>query len=348
MKKDLHIKLKDQINCMVDGLTPEDKSLIYEHFTIFVKSAIFTPSYKLGRWDGKIHYFHLNGLTYNTLLPELLSLINLNNYNVILEDVRMNNSEYKFDEIDENYFSDYYWDDSNRFSNQPIKLFDHQVTIVNKCLNNQKALVESATSSGKTAMIAALAKKVSEKGKFIIIVPAKDLAIQTKGTLEKVGLDVGIVGMGYREFDHKVIICTWQTINSMERRSKSRKVEEDDRLLTAEEKRKLVNGTIGILFDECLDENTLITMSDGSAKRIKDCTVGDKVIVYNEEIKEFVEDEVESVYVNLYPSKEEDMYEIEMEDNTTIKITGNHKVLTNRGWLMVKELTENDEIIDYK
>lgn len=199
-----------------------------------------------------------------------------------------------------------------------------------------------------TVMIAALAKKVSEKGKFIIIVPAKDLAIQTKGTLEKVGLDVGIVGLGYREFDHKVIICTWQTINSMERRSKSRKVEEDDRLLTAEEKRKLVNGTIGILFDECLDENTLITMGDGSTKRIKDCTVGDKVIVYNEEIKEFAEDEVESVYVNLYPSKEEDMYEIEMEDNTTIKITGNHKVLTNRGWLMVKELTENDEIIDYK
>jgi intein/homing endonuclease len=41
------------------------------------------------------------------------------------------------------------------------------------------------------------------------------------------------------------------------------------------------------------------------------------------------------------------MYEIEMENGTKIKITENHKVLThNNIWKRVKELTENDEIVE--
>ena len=41
------------------------------------------------------------------------------------------------------------------------------------------------------------------------------------------------------------------------------------------------------------------------------------------------------------------MYELEMENGTTIKITGNHKVLLDNGlWKKVEDLNENDNIIN--
>ena len=52
--------------------------------------------------------------------------------------------------------------------------------------------------------------------------------------------------------------------------------------------------------------------------------------------------EVEYVYHGL--SKGEKLYSLEMEDGTTLKITGNHKVLTQRGWVRVDELNCDDDI----
>jgi len=56
---------------------------------------------------------------------------------------------------------------------------------------------------------------------------------------------------------------------------------------------------------------------------------------------------VEKIYYNGLSS---DMYEIEFEDGKTYKFTGNHKLLVKRGnidvWVCVKDLKENDEIVE--
>jgi len=104
-------------------------------------------------------------------------------------------------------------------------------------------------------------------------------------------------------------------------------------------------GANVLIVDECLHPSTDILMSDGSYKKITDINIGDFVKTINED-KNIIEDkEVEFVYENL--SKNQQMYEIEMEDGTFLKITGNHKVrLLSGDWKKVEDLTTEDEIIN--
>jgi hypothetical protein len=101
-----------------------------------------------------------------------------------------------------------------------------------------------------------------------------------------------------------------------------------------------------VVTDECLHPNTLIEMEDGSKKMIKDIRIGDNIWTFNELTKEKEIKEVDYVYKNL--SKSENMYELELENNEIIYITGNHKVLLKNGiWKRVDNLLENDDIMDF-
>jgi intein/homing endonuclease len=41
------------------------------------------------------------------------------------------------------------------------------------------------------------------------------------------------------------------------------------------------------------------------------------------------------------------MYEIQFDNGTVLEVTGNHKFLTDTGWVRADELTENHNIINY-
>ena len=87
-------------------------------------------------------------------------------------------------------------------------------------------------------------------------------------------------------------------------------------------------------------------MADNSEEKISNICVGDNVWTYNtnNNIKEVKE--VDYVYKNLTSADE--LYEIELEDGSTINITGNHKVLLiDNKWVRVDELEENDDILDF-
>lgn len=49
----------------------------------------------------------------------------------------------------------------------------------------------------------------------------------------------------------------------------------------------------------------------------------------------------------LYVNGVKEVFEIEFEDGTTAKLTGNHKLMTPEGWKRVDELTEADEVIHH-
>ena len=100
----------------------------------------------------------------------------------------------------------------------------------------------------------------------------------------------------------------------------------------------------GIYAPYCVSGETSIQTIDGS-KRANLVDVGDVLIGYNEEKKRF-----EHTTVNKVMNREVDeLYElcVERDDNQNIKlkITGNHRVLTNEGWKTVEDLIIDDEIL---
>ena len=103
-------------------------------------------------------------------------------------------------------------------------------------------------------------------------------------------------------------------------------------------------GSKVLIVDECLHPETEITMYNGEKKKIKDIIEGDLVLTINEETKEIEIKPVVKLHTNL--NKGSQMYEIEMENGDTIKITGNHKVkLIDGSWKKVEDLEESDEIL---
>ncbi|RTK92965.1 MAG: PBSX family phage terminase large subunit [Neisseriaceae bacterium] len=95
--------------------------------------------------------------------------------------------------------------------------------------------------------------------------------------------------------------------------------------------------------NHCLTGDTLVDTVDGQVK-ISDL-VGESGLVwsYNEDTKL---PELNRFYDVRETNKSADVYEIEMDDGRVIKATGYHPVLTQRGWVIVDELTEEDSILN--
>ena len=142
----LQVIYRDYVKCQIVGLTPEDRSKVYNHFSVFIPTARYMPSYKIGAFDGYKRYFSLTGQFYVNLLPELYSILDMSKYE--LEETyldELKKDEYVFDFIDELYLNEYKWGKGHRLEGQNVEMFDHQVDIVNACLENHRCIVEAAT-----------------------------------------------------------------------------------------------------------------------------------------------------------------------------------------------------------
>lgn len=226
----LKIRLIDEVRCQVTGLTTLDRNLVYKKLTIFVPNAQFMSKYKAGIWDGKIHFFDSNGVTYIGLLSELAKLINIDFYDISVEPYEGYKESPQFGSVDENYFSDFVWEPGHRLEGQPIILEEHQVNGINALLNNHKGMISYATGAGKTIISSALAKKVTEKGRLLIIVPSRDLVINTANQIKYFGIDCGIVGESetrQEDYSKKCVVTTWQGISTMLRRCKGHGYHQD-------------------------------------------------------------------------------------------------------------------------
>ena len=90
------------------------------------------------------------------------------------------------------------------------------------------------------------------------------------------------------------------------------------------------NGPIGpCILLCCVDGETDITMADGTTKKAKDVVVGDEVLSYNDETKQYEKTTIEET-INPYREK---ILEITFEDGSTLKITDDHPLLSARGWI---------------
>jgi intein/homing endonuclease len=93
---------------------------------------------------------------------------------------------------------------------------------------------------------------------------------------------------------------------------------------------------------QCLGVNEMVRMSDGSEKCIAEITIGDKVVSFNPKTFELTHTTVVNQYVR---DTDKIIYTIKASGGRSIIATEDHKLMTNMGWVEVKDLDPNMHLL---
>jgi superfamily II DNA or RNA helicase len=219
--KQATIVIKDEVNIKIEGLDLDTRRDLVKKFKYDVPYARYLPAVRLGRWDGKVAFFQMGGSTYTNLLPEILPVLESQNYDIELDDQRTYTTTFDFKSVTEEHWADRSWPTGHPAAGEPVMLRDYQVEIVNNFLSNPQCIQEVATGAGKTIMTATLSAAVEPYGRSIVIVPNKSLVTQTEKDYRNVGLDVGVYFGDRKEHGHQHTICTWQSLNVLLKNTKN-------------------------------------------------------------------------------------------------------------------------------
>ena len=235
--------IKDEVNIKFEGLALETRRKLANKFKVDVPWARYQPSYRLGRWDGTVAFFGIGGTGYMCHLPEILEIISNDGYDIEFEDHR-DPVTLEFTKVTETYWADKgkTWPKGHPAEGQPIMLRDYQYDAINKFLENPQCLQEIATGAGKTITTATLSHCCEKYGRTIVIVPNKSLVEQTEEDFRTVGLDVGVYYGDRKELGRTHTICTWQSLNVLDKKSK-----DDPEVLTLAE---FFQDVVAIIVDE--------------------------------------------------------------------------------------------------
>ena len=234
--------IKDEVNVKVEGLDVSTRRKIVNELKFDLPYARHMPAYKLGRWDGTKTFFGIGGTGYLAHLETIIPIIENSGYDIEVEDQRQHQS-LTFVPIGENYWADQgkTWPAGHPEAGKPIILRDYQYDVVNKFLENPQSLQEVATGAGKTITTATLSHLCEPYGRTMVIVPNKSLVVQTEEDYKNLGLDVGVYFGDRKELNRTHTICTWQSLNVLEKKS-----HDEDTLTLAE----FCEGVCAIIIDE--------------------------------------------------------------------------------------------------
>jgi superfamily II DNA or RNA helicase len=201
------------------------------------------PAFKLGRWDGTVAFFQLGGSTYINLLPEIIPVVLEAGYEIEIDDLRTYRTDYTFEPVDTNSYNHVIWPKDHRLEGQGIVLADHQVSTINNFLGDTQSLQEVATGAGKTMVTAALSERCEKFGRTIVVVPNRSLVSQTEEDYINMGLDTGVIFGGRHEYGKTHTICTWQSLDSISRKSKKN----PDAIALSD----ILQGVVAVIVDKC-------------------------------------------------------------------------------------------------
>jgi superfamily II DNA or RNA helicase len=94
-----------------------------------------------------------------------------------------------------------------------------------------------------TIMTAALSQRVEKYGRSLVIVPNTSLVTQTEADYRNMGLDVGVYYGDRKELNKTHTICTWQSLNNLDKKSKDAP-EEKNRFA------EFLQGVVALIVDE--------------------------------------------------------------------------------------------------
>jgi superfamily II DNA or RNA helicase len=234
--------IRDEVNIKLEGLAVETRRKIVNKLKFELPYARHMPAYKLGRWDGTKTYFSIGGTGYLAHLDIILPIIESDGYDIEVEDLRQH-QDITFTPVTENYWADKgkTWPKGHPEAGTPIVLRDYQYDVINKFLENPQSLQEVATGAGKTITTATLSALCEPYGRTMVIVPNKSLVVQTEEDYKNLGLDVGVYFGDRKELNRTHTICTWQSLNVLEKKS-----HDTDSLSLAE----FCEGVNAVIIDE--------------------------------------------------------------------------------------------------
>ena len=319
---DIHLKYIDSVYAQV--LCEESvRRELAETLTYYAEGYKFSPKYKFGNWDGKISLIKANNIVYAGLAQRIKKFADANKYTFEFDD------QFLYESISIHEIEEFV-----KTLNVPAKYEsrDYQIKSVQKCLQAGRRTLISPTSSGKSFMIYLIMQWY--KKKTLLIVP-------TIGLVEQMSQD--FIDYGYEGRMHlstsglsksnnipaDVVITTWQSLENGKTKMPKDWYDQFE----------VVFG------DECFVKDSQVLTPDGY-KNIQDLKENDIIINYCEKSKTFKQDIVVTLHKNLIMTSLETVYHLEFDNGKTIDVTGNHKFLTNLGWIRADELTEDHEIIN--
>lgn len=166
---------------------------------------------RLAAWDGRIHLFHAaSGNLYRGLLGHLITYCAERRIPIRLTD-EVCAHELVFDEDIEAFLA---------AQNIPFELHKHQRDAFDVAVKNQRALVVSPTSSGKSLIIFLISRWLAaKKVRHLVIVGRKGLALQLRDNFTEYGGspdETAILMAGKnRDTQATCVIATWQSIRNM-------------------------------------------------------------------------------------------------------------------------------------
>ena len=234
--------IEDEVNIKFEGLPVDVRRKLSNSLKFEVPYARYMPQYKLGRWDGKVGFFGLGGSGYVNHLDVIQNV--LHKLGIQIDEIidRRDVVNLDFETIKEDFWGDKTWPKGHSAEGETIRLRDYQVEVINNFLKNPQALQEVATGAGKTIITATLSKLTETYGRSLVIVPNKSLVTQTEDDYINCGLDVGVYFGDRKELGKTHTICTWQSLNILDKRSKYG----DDVLSLAE----FLEGVSTVIVDE--------------------------------------------------------------------------------------------------
>jgi len=215
--------IRDEVNIKFEGLSLEARKKLSNTFKYVDPTARYRPAYKLGRWDGKVSMFGLGGNGYLSQLEKCIQILSDMDIDIDeLEDLRTT-KKISFEPVTETYWADQgkVWPKGHQQEGKPIMLRDYQVEAINRFFENTQSLQEIATGAGKTITTATLSHCAEKYGRTITIVPNKSLVEQTEEDFINVGLNVGVYYGDRKDLNKTHTICTWQSLNILDKKSKN-------------------------------------------------------------------------------------------------------------------------------
>jgi superfamily II DNA or RNA helicase len=224
MTKTCTITVTDEVWCLISGLSPGEHEFLWNEFAKYVDGYFFMPSYKLGRFDGKIRFYQKTGKTYIRLLDKILPHIvetwgydvQINDKRKVFESPSTVGSIEKVDETNgiatEATGLDLFGD-TTETAGRKIELRPYQLQCINDAVTAGSGLIIAGTGAGKTLITAGISCVYGKMGyKIITVVPSADLVEQTRESYVAAGLDVGVYSGTEKDINHTHVVATWQSI----------------------------------------------------------------------------------------------------------------------------------------
>jgi len=96
----------------------------------------------------------------------------------------------------------------------------------------------------------------------------------------------------------------------------------------------------------CVQKGTKISLANGSEIPVEEISIGDVILTFDENKKEFITSVVKNVIIQEKTEKLR-WLKLTLKNGRILTCTEDHPILTkNRNWVNALDLDENDEIID--